>query len=122
MKLFGVDIAKELAKGMAKGLLQATLIRVIPGTRSSSAPTAGTNSTKQSSPCKGFIQDYSASQFDGTSIMKGDRKVILLGGTLPSNVVPTPGDEVTIEGKKYDVVTVKRDPAAATYELQARGS
>lgn len=122
MKLFGVDIAKEIAKGMAGGLLPAQLIKPVTGNRTTGDLTGGTNPSSKTYTCKGFTEEYRDSQFDGEVILRGDRKVILLGGTLPAAVAPQPGDKVKIENRTYSVVNVGRDPAAATYTCQARGA
>lgn len=122
-KLFGVDIAKEIAKGMGSGLLPVQLIKILPGTRSTTEPTEGLHPSRKTYNCRGFIQDYKDSQFDGTTILRGDRQVLILGGTLPLNIVPQTGDEVKCEGKIFSIAGVPaRDPAAATYICQARGA
>ena len=118
-KLFGVDIAKEIASAMGPGLLPATLITVASITPSSGTLTEGSTSEKKSS-CRGVIEDYSNSQIDGTIVLRGDRKVLLLGGTLPNNVVPDVNDNLEIEGKRFTIIRVQRDPAAASYECQVR--
>lgn len=122
MKLFGVDIAKEIASGMAGGLLPAQLVRSTPGTRDPLDPTAGTAPSTSTFSCRGFLDEYADDQFDGTSVLRGDRKALLLGGTLPASVAPQPGDRVKIEGRTFSIVNVQRDPAAATYVCQARGA
>lgn len=132
-KLFGVDIAAELNKGLGPGLLDATLTVVIPGTRTPGDLTSGTNSTTTTHTCKGFVEEYNEFQIGGTAnarssatfagslVERGDRRVILLGDSISPAVVPTPGDRVTIEGNTYNIVNVNRDPAAATYSMQVRG-
>lgn len=119
--LFGIDIAALIASNMGPGLLPATLRKVTPGTRDPSDLSGGTNPTEQAFACRGIIDEYRESQFDGTLIQRGDRKVLILGGTLPSGVVPEQGDKISIEGQVFQVVGVpSRDPAAATYTCQAR--
>src|SRR5690349_22719426 len=56
------------------------------------------------------------SQFDGTIIKRGDRKALILGDTLPNNVVPEPNDEVKAEGSVFTVVRSEEH----TSELQSR--
>ncbi len=118
--LFGIDIAGIVNDSIesAGGVLDATLFSVTP-----QAPPSGnsiTPSTPTQHACKGFIDDYKDSQIDGTIIRKGDRKVTLLGASIKPPVAPKTNDQVTIEGDTYDVQEVTRDPAGATYELQAR--
>lgn len=119
---FGVDLAQQLATGMGPSLLAATLIKVTPGTRTPSNISGGTNPTTVSYSCRGFVDEYKTGEIDGELVHVRDRKVVLLGKTISNGaVVPTPGDRVTIEGATYDVIRVDRDPAGATYALQARG-
>jgi hypothetical protein len=68
------------------------------------------------------LEDYRDSQIDGTTIKRGDRRVLLLGDTIAGGAVPQPSDKITAEGKMYDVVNVTRDPDAAAYTCQVRGA
>ena len=119
-KLFGVDIASEVNKAMGAGLLPATLTKNTPGTRDSANPTGGKTNDTGTFACRGFIEDYDVKFVNGTTILETDRKVLLLGASLPVGIIPSGGDAVTIEGATYNIVHVKRDPAAATYTCQVR--
>lgn len=119
-KLFGVDIAAIIDSAMSGGLLDATLHSVTPGTRTPGDPTSGTQPTEVARSCKGMVDDYTDGQIDGMLVQVGDRIVLLIGNSIDGLAVPEPGDGVTIEGVRYFVVRVKRDPAAATYVCQAR--
>ncbi len=122
-KLFGLDIAKLVADSIASagGILSATLTKTTAGTRTT--PTGGTHPTEQSYPAKGVVIDYTDRERAGTEIKSSERKVMLLGATLPPGIVPEPGDKVTIEDRTYRIVKdgVKRDPASATYTCRASG-
>lgn len=118
--LFGLDIAGLVASSLGGHLLPATLTVVTAGARGSD-PTAGTNPTQVSHACRGVLEDYATRTIDGTMVRVGDRRALLLGGTLPAGVVPKPGDTVTIEGATFNVVRVERDPAGAAYVCQLRG-
>lgn len=128
--LFGVNLSKIMAQAMGSKLLTATLIRKTQGTRSAGSLTAGRNTgdSTDSYACKGFTDEYSQrhqgsarGREDRTLTQEGDRKITLLGGTLPDNIDPRPGDKITIEGATYTVIgPVKRDPAAATFECRGR--
>ncbi len=132
-KLFGVDIAAEINRGLGPGLLDAVLTKVTGGARTTGSLTGGTNPTTTTHVAKGFLEEYTDFQIggtannrstdvvDGTLIQRGDRKVILLGDSINPAVVPTAGDLVTIEGEVFNIVRVQRDPAAATYTMQVRG-
>lgn len=124
-KIAGVDIAKTVAKAVAP-LLQGTefamtLTRVTPGVRGPDV-TAGTNPTETAHTCKGVVSDYAVGQIDGTIIKQGDRRIVILAGTIAPAAVPVPNDKLTVEGRTYRIVDVRRDPVAATYECQARGA
>jgi hypothetical protein len=122
--LFGLDIAGIVADAIdqAGGLLDVTLTKKTPGTRDPNDLTAGTHPTSTPYACEGVVSDYAARLIDSTLVATGDRRVVILGATLPPDIVPAPGDQVTIESLTYDVVRVTRDPAAASYELQVRGA
>jgi hypothetical protein len=121
--LFGLDLAGIVADAIdqAGGLLGVTLTKKTPGTRNPADLTAGTNPTSTPYACEGVVSDYTTRLIDGTLVATGDRRILILGATLPAGVVPSSGDQVTIESLTYDVVRVTRDPAAASYELQVRG-
>jgi len=118
-KLFGVDIAAEVNKGLGPGLLSAQLRKVLPGTRGDTS-TAGITSSVKRYPCKGMISDYADGKIDGTRIKSTDREVLLLGASIAGKKIPEADDEITIEGKTYTIIRVARDPAAATYTCQVR--
>jgi hypothetical protein len=118
-KLFGVDIAKELSKGMASGLLPCKLIKVTSTTPDEDTPTEG-GLKEQPYSCRGFLDDYRDGREPETVFQIGDRKVLILGATLPKNIVPAVNDKVEIEKKRFTIRLVKRDPAAATYECLGR--
>ena len=120
-KLFGVDIAKLVNQNMASGLLPAVLTKVTRGDRTSGSLTSGPEITTETYTARGFVEDYRDADIDGTSIKKGDRKILLLGDSIASGAVPEPGDSIYIEGRTYGIIgPVKRDPAAATYVCQGR--
>lgn len=121
-KLFGIDIAGIINQEIGPGVLDLTLIKVTSGTRTGGQLSAGTNPTTANTAGKGFIEDYSERQIDGTTVKRGDRRVVIIGNSLSSgSVIPAVGDQVTIEGATYEVVNIMRDPAAATYTCQVRG-
>ncbi|ARQ01708.1 head-tail joining protein [Pseudorhodoplanes sinuspersici] len=68
--------------------------------------------------CAAWVDDYEASQVDGTSILRNDRKVYVVASSL--SVTPVAGNTITINGSTYTVINVERDPAGACFVLQAR--
>lgn len=74
--------------------------------------------------CQAILTDYSDAlrALSNGSIALRDRKAIIIAKSLPAGVAPAIGDTLTIEGEDWAAVTVKRDPASATFEIQARPS
>lgn len=120
-KLFNVDIAGEINKGMGHLLLSLVLTKSSAGSRVSGQLIAGTQPTTVDYSGRGFTSSYKDREINNTSIITGDRKIGILGASLPSGIIPAAGDKVTIEGSIYNIVNVKRDPAAALYTCQGRG-
>lgn len=122
--LFGVDISGIIKDNIGPGVLDATLIKFTPGTRTPGQLTGGTNPTNASFPCRGFIDKQMNRDRDGTLISDGTVKIVLIGDTIDSGnaaSAPTTNDRVTIEGKTYTISgPVDRDPAAATYTFMAK--
>jgi hypothetical protein len=122
--LFGVGISKLIKDNIGPNVLNATLTKVTPGTRSASEPTQGTNPTTTDYACKGFI-DTQKVRFKAGTLVEGGKKVAVLIGDTISNgtVTPAPGDFITIEGTKYQIPEdgmIDRDPDAATYTCEIR--
>ena len=122
-KLFGVDIAGLIKKNVAPGVLDATLVKVAPGTRTPGALTGGTNPTTTNYPCRGFIDSQRVAFANGSTVKEGNKVVVLIGDTIDggSGVAPAPGDRIMIEGTTYVIPeggTIDRDPAAATYACE----
>lgn len=78
----------------------------------------GATRTPLTNSCKGFVDDYSESRIDGTVIMRGDRRIVLIAYGM--TLTPQPGDQVTIQGEYYKIINVRRDPASAAFTLQVR--
>lgn len=118
--LFGVNISGIINSAIGPGVLDATLLKRTPGSRTPGDVTSGTNPTEAPFAAKGFTDDYTDRQIDGTNVLIGDRKITLLGDSIAGLTIPEPGDRVTIEGQTWTIVDVDRDPDAATYECQSR--
>lgn len=120
-KLFGVDMAQIINTNMGPGLLPVTLVKQ---TKAYSAD--GTDISVAASMSfvgRGFIESYSDEEQSKNSLIEvGDRKITILGASLPPGIVPKKGDHVIVEdGTWYLVEIPKRDPAAATYLCHGRG-
>lgn len=119
-KNLGINIPKLINDNLGASLLPATLHKVSNGARDPLDPTAGPTETETDYACRGFIDSQDQENIDGTLVRAGDRVVTLLGASIEGGQVPSTEDRVTIEGTKYTIVTVDRDPASATYILTVR--
>jgi len=119
--IFGEDIAGLIGEHLSEHVFDLTLTVVTPGTRGVN-PTAGTQPTTADHTVKGWEDSYSERQVDGQMIQQGDRKISILGSSLPSGVVPKPNDEITLAGVTRTICEngVKTDPAHAVFECQCR--
>lgn len=115
-----VNVANLVAKNFSKIMIRVTLTKRVPGVRSSTAPSQGAPLSTATFVGKGFVEDYEENRIDGDSIRVGDRRIMILANTM-KGVTPNPQDIVNIEGRSYHVISVKRDPADATWSMQARG-
>ncbi len=129
MSLFevdGIDLPALLAEHLGPRLLEAWLIR--PGAPGGRDPDNLTRVLEPGPateyPCRGFIEKFSDFSVASGLVLASDRKLTLLGGTLPVGIVPQAGpgrDRVRIEGAEWVAhQLLDRDPSAATYVIQAR--
>lgn len=119
--LFGANISGQLFAALGPLLPAVKLLKTVQGTRDPSDPSAGTSPTTATYTGRGILDSYRTSQIDETIIQQGDRKVLILGDSLPSGILPDTGDKVEAEGRVFTVIAVERDPDAATYTCQVRG-
>jgi hypothetical protein len=120
--LFGLDIAKIVANSIASagGVLDATLTKTTPGTRTPGNLTGGTNPTTVAYVCQGFKEDMSRLRPE-ILVEEATGVITLLGKTISSGTVaPEADDLVTIESQVHTVLKVTRDPAAAVYQCQVK--
>lgn len=123
-ELFGLDIAGIINDAFEDQLVNGTLTEVSVTTRASAKLTAGRTQTETVHTfTDGIISSYNDDEIDGTTIKAGDRRIMIIAGTLSSPVVPKANWKVSIEdGQNWRIVDVHRDPAEATYTLQVRGA
>lgn len=114
--LFGVDIAGEIASAFSGQLLTGTLTKVARGARTAGQLTGGRAKTGTTHGFEGFVENLTETRSGGSIVRRKGRYVTVLGGSLPTGVVPEMGDSVTIEGETWEILELpERDPAAATY-------
>jgi hypothetical protein len=125
--LLGVDVAGILSGVLGSSASAATLVRYTPGTRTGGAASAGTNPASTSYPCRGWIESFDEDDINGTLITQHDRKITLIGGSLPAGLTPNDGDQITIAdldgtSKTFRVVgpAAGSGPQGAFYICQAR--
>ena len=116
-----VDIRRAVLAGLGGFMLPVSLLQTVAGERTPDALTAGRNTTTTTVIFKGMVEEYSRYSVENSFVQRGDRKLLLLAASAPG-VVPKPGDRAIAEGVTYVVIDVKRDPADATWVLQARGA
>lgn len=117
--IFGANIAQIINTALGPLVFDQTLIKVT----SIRDPSDSTKriQTKVQHACKGFVDDFKDAYVNGTTVKITDRKIIILGASLPDGIVPTAEDEIIAEGITFKIVAngVLRDPAGATFECQA---
>lgn len=69
-------------------------------------------------PCRVLVDDYSDFRRSSLGIPANDRKIIILAASAP--VSPAVGHAVRAEGRDWSIISLSRDPAAATWECQGR--
>lgn len=68
--------------------------------------------------CKGWRDDYRQEDRDGTLIRQDDVRIIIVVSSLA--ITPGTSDKITIGGATYSIISVRRDPAGTTFDVQAR--
>jgi len=127
----GVNIPKLLLKSLKSqastvGLKAATLTRPTPGTRTPGALSGGTNPTTTTYVCQAMIEVLTIGDMPATLVQENDRKIGILGASLPSGIIPRVQDQITLAdvdgvSKTFRLVApVSGDGVGALYEFQAR--
>lgn len=116
--LFGLDIAGIVDDAIqsAGGVLVGQFIKVTEGSRTAGSVTAGRSETEVVYPCRGFIDSRELSQTESSLVQKTGRIVAIMGASIPDDIEPDLNDKVVMEGRTYEILATKRDPAAALYE------
>ena len=122
MKLFGVDVAKEVAKAIRPSDVPSiTLRQYAAGVRDPLNLSGGLNRSYTDYVSRGVVSDYTEREIaDATSVAAGDKRVLILAQPL-GDAVPRKDDELVTPDGTLRIVRVERDPASASYECQCRG-
>jgi len=125
-----LDRLPAIVNGALGSLVFRDGVLKVPGTATSDGQGGWTPGTPVSKACKVLVEDYSdarrltsligAGGGAPIGISQGDRKIIVLADSVEDGVVPSTGHTITAEGRDWQIVSVARDPAAATYECQGR--
>lgn len=77
--------------------------------------------------CKALVVDYDNYTRSSTGIPTKDRRIIILGGSLPNGIIPVENDRIEAVDpaagnapRTYTAVSVSGDPAGAIYKVQGR--
>ncbi|QBQ71174.1 hypothetical protein S0112_067 [Shewanella phage S0112] len=117
--IFGADIAGSILDGLGGLVFDQMLVKITTG-RDPLDPTK-IIPVESPYPCKGFIDNYAKENRFSPQQITGV-KIVILGASLPSGIIPEPGDKIHAEGKVFTIQpndSVVRDPAGATYECRS---
>ncbi|WP_313004294.1 hypothetical protein [Brevundimonas sp.] len=102
-------------------------VLIVPGAQVSDGQGGFVTGSPTSHDCKALVTDYDDFRRASLGIPGTDRLVLVLGGSLPTGVIPAKGHKITapdpakgLAPSTFDVIAKTGDPAAALYELQAR--
>lgn len=115
-----LDRLPAIVNGALGTLVFSDGVLLVPSTPTSDGQGGTTPGTPVSKACKVLVDDYSDYRRQALGIPASDRKIIVLAASIADAAIPAPGYTITAAGRDWSVVAVARDPAAATYELQAR--
>jgi hypothetical protein len=108
------------------GMKSATLIRSTPGARTPGLVAGGTNPTTTPYPCQALIEVLTVNTVPATLVQVDDRKIGILGASLPAGIIPSSNDRVTlvdVDGvsKTFRLIApISGDGVGAMFEFQAR--
>lgn len=69
-------------------------------------------------PAQGWLDQYAATDIDGSLIRTTDVKAFLVTSSV--SIAPATTDKLLANSKTYTIVSVQRDPAGACWIVQAR--
>jgi hypothetical protein len=126
----------DMAAALTDALMSAnvpyalTITRSVPGTPDPTTPWIPGTPTLENYDARGWEENYSGDEIDGTVILSTDMRIVVLAATIakaagapdsaPATIVPAVNDIVTSSGKGYLVIRVTTDPTGATTRLQVR--
>lgn len=121
----GQDFSADAMDAFSGELEAAVLSRVTESAYDPNNPTGASTGGTSSYNCEGIAFTYQRRDIDGTRVMKGDYRVVILRGSLATT--PQPGDSISIPppgetvAKNGTVVNVDAI-TEAQYTLHVRGA
>ena len=110
------SLARQIGHALKPLMLPLTLRRTTQGAYDPITDTYATVTTDYG--CSGYVDAYSRDYEAKNLALPSDRKVVILATSLA--VTPDLADHLVIDGEVFTVHHITRDPAAATWTLQAR--
>jgi hypothetical protein len=90
----GQDFAADALAAFSGELYDATLTRFAETGYDVDDPAGAPTGASTEYDCEGIAFDYEQSYIDGSRVMRGDYRVVILRGSLA--IVPAPGDVMSI--------------------------
>jgi hypothetical protein len=115
-----MSILDDLPDAIAEALddVFRPAILLVPGNKVSDGQGGWKSGPAVEYPCKALVDDYSDMRRATASIPAHDRKIIILAASVA--VQPAVGQAIRAEGRDWQIISLLRDPAAATWECQGR--
>lgn len=110
------DLPDVIAEALDDVFRPAVLL--IPGAQVSDGQGGYTSGPPVEHLCKALVEDYSDFRRSALGIPANDRKIIILAASVAAP--PAVGHTIRAEGRDWQIITLSRDPAAATWEVQGR--
>lgn len=117
--------------GIVNGALGSLVFKdgtlLIPGAATSDGQGGFTYADPAEKACKAIATEYSTYRRVNEGIPASDKLVLVLAASIAGGVTPRIGYRIEAADpmnafalQEYEIIAVGTDPAAATYELQAR--
>lgn len=94
------------------------IVRETPGEPDPDEPWNPGDPVTVEHPCRGWRDQFEQELIDGTLIRTTDWRIVILASSI--GITPTTSDKVLVEGQSLNIVSVRRDPAGAIFDVQAR--
>lgn len=110
------DLPDVIAEAL--GDLFRPAVLMVPGNKVSDGQGGWKPGPTVEYPCKALVDDYSDMRRNTAGIPANDRKIIILAASVAAS--PAVGHAIRAEGRNWQTISLSRDPAAATWEVQGR--